>query len=330
VKKLSIDTLGGMTGAPTIHVYSSKGDKWDKIDETEATEIKMHLNAKCQFEGKGNKAYRGKMTVNGFTPVGDTEPANFLIPHASEAKGQFRYSGASGFNPVKVCNDELNKRLSEQPDKTKYHILAKGFSVDYPAAISAGYSLTCKPTGLGFTDSASRSIKLNARVKCLKSALAEEKIPKPKPKPKRAEFVPLVKDATFVAVPKSYTGTCPTSIEFKGKITVNRPGEVKYRIHSHDGKTSPTFTLKFTKAGTKPTGKWVSTESKPKASPSTTLSAGGANNPKWDFKGWQKLEIVSPEPKGSIVAPYQGKCTEKAVIRELKGVKPAVQLKRAE
>ena len=318
VKTLSIDTLLGMQGAPTILVYSSSGEKWDKVDKSEATDISVHLNAKCKYEGKGNKAYKGSFGVYGFTAVGDTEPADFLIPHASEAKGKFRYSGHDEFNPLQVCANELEKRLSEQADKTKYHVLAQGFKVDYPAAVTASYGLTCKPTGAGFTDYQSTKIKINASVKCQASAKAESKIPKPKPEPKRASFIPMVKDVKFHAVPAKHAGKCPVAIEFKGKITATRAGEVKYRIVSHDGRESPTFTLKFDKAGTQATGKWMHTANKAKVDPGKTLSAGGATKPEWDFKGWQRLEILSPEPTAAVTAEYQGKCAASAAVKAMK------------
>lgn len=308
VKKMDIDAPDGFSEAPRIKVYSTKGEKWDKIDKTASTMIKVKLNAECRYEGKGNKAYRGSMTVPGYIAQGDPDPADFLIPHAKTARGQFRYDTGEGqsVNPVAACNDELQKRLSQQPDKTKYHLLSGGFTLNYPAAIKVNYRLTCNPTGLGFADTDSDSTRVNVKIDCQKSALAEDKIPKPILKPKRAKIIAPLKTATFVAVPAEHTGQCPVSVEFKGTITANYRLNVRYRYVSHDGRESPEFVLKFEKAGTLPTRKWFKTVSKPKTS--QTISMGGKPS-KWDVQGWQKMEILSPK-KGSITAKYKVDCQQ--------------------
>lgn len=321
VKKLEIDAHQGMEGAPRIVVYSTDGESWNKVDTSESTRVSFRLNAHCKYEGKGNKAYQGSMSVHGFTAVGDTDPADFLIPHADSASGNFRYNdGNQEINPRKICADELQKRLSEHPDRTRYHILAEGLSVDYPAAVTAGYQLICNPTGLGFADIKSKSIKINARIKCQKSALAEAKIPKPVPKAVPAKLVPLVKAVSFVADPADWNGACPVSVAFRGKITATRSGTVKYRYVDQDGNSSPEFSLAFEKAGTRATRKWFTTANKPKKDPGATLSSGGGATAKWDFTGWQRIEILAPAPGGSVTAKYRGKCVDgvqRAVVKPL-------------
>ena len=317
VKKMDIDAPDGYSKAPLIKVYSTDGEKWDRIDKTASTMIEVKLNAECKYEGKGNKAYRGSMTVPGYTAQGDPAPANFLIPHADSAEGLFRYNTGEGqsIDPIAACKNELQKRLSEQPDKTKYHLLSRGFTLNYPAAITVNYYLTCKPTGWGFTATDSDSTKVNAKIECQKSALAEEKIPKPAPKPKRVKIAAPLKTATFVVVPAEYTGKCPVSVEFKETITANYRVNVRYRYVSHDGRESPEFVLEFEKAGTLPTRKWLRTVSKPDTSKS--LSMGGKPS-QWDVQGWQKLEILSPK-EGTITAKYKVDCQqsepERAIIK---------------
>jgi hypothetical protein len=58
--------------------------------------------------------------------------------------------------------------------------LSKGFTVNYPAACKVNFGLTCKPTGLGFSDYKSKSVMVNARIQCAGFDLAKEKTPKPK------------------------------------------------------------------------------------------------------------------------------------------------------
>ena len=190
VKKLTVSALSGYDGAPVVVVYSSSGEKWDRVDKTVATKATVRLRAECRYEGKGNKAYRGSLSLDGFTGVGDTYPDSILIPHAKTARRDFRYSGGASLKPTRVCGDELEKRLSQDASLTKYHLLAKGFSVKYPAAFRAQFYLTCKPTGLGFTDTSTKSANINAVIRCKASDLAKNKIPSSKPKPKRASPKP--------------------------------------------------------------------------------------------------------------------------------------------
>ncbi len=309
VDKLKITTPSGFNGAPEIEVYSTNGERWTDVDRTDMSKFRVGLNAECKYEGRGNKAYRGKLIVPGFASAGSEEPANFLIPHSKEASGVFRWDGGSGQNldPVKACNDELKKRQAQNPNKSKYHILAEGFRVNYPAAFAVQYRLTCKPTGAGFTDSASRNVTVNARIKCGASALAESKIPSEKPKskpPKRAKVVPLIKRASFEADPEVHVGSCPVGIAFNGSITATRAGTVKYQYMRKDGKKSPKFSLVFNKAGTQKTRAWHTTVSRPDAS--KTLSSGSGSS--GDIQGWYRMDILSPAPKGRFVAHYRVDC----------------------
>lgn len=128
VKKLNLTTDDGFSGAATVSVYSTQGEKWDKVDKTVSTKFRIGLNAECKYEGKGNKAYRGSLSVAGFSLLGSYEPANFLIPNAKNASGTFRWESGEEqpTSPVKVCSDELAKRLSADADLTRYHVLSKG------------------------------------------------------------------------------------------------------------------------------------------------------------------------------------------------------------
>ena len=175
VKKLTIKAPEGFNNAPVVEVYSTNGEQWNKVDKTKETTFKVGFNADCKYEGKGNKAYKGNFGVYGFTQVGDESPSNFLIPHAKEAEAKFRFNKTEGFDFVGVCKTELEKRLSQNADLTKYHVMAKGFTVKYPAAIKVGYTLQCKPTGIGFEDISTKRVNVNAKIKCAGSDLAKSR-----------------------------------------------------------------------------------------------------------------------------------------------------------
>jgi hypothetical protein len=311
IKQFSIGNPQGFDRAPELEVYSTSGERWTTVDATDTSRVEILLSARCQWEGKGNKAYRGNIAVPGFALVGQKEPANFLLPHTDKASGVFRWDGGQGqsFDPVKACNDELDKRVANEPKKTKYRFLADGFRVNAPAALRVSYTLTCQPTGAGFTDTDTRSVLVNTTVKCGASPLAEAMIPSDKPKPARAKVQParqppLLKAATFEAEPEVHTGECPATIRFNGTMTASRAGTVTYQYVRHDGTKSPTFRLEFDKAGTKPTRLWQATVAKPDAG--TTLSAGSTAS--GDIQGWYRLDVLSPAPTGQVVANYRVMC----------------------
>lgn len=315
VKKLKVKAPEGYANAPVVEVYSTTGEKWNKVDKTKETTARVGLNAECKYEGKGNKAYSGNFGVYGFTQVGDEAPADFLIPHAKEAKARFRYEKSTELDVVQVCNTELEKRLSQDADLTKYEVLAKGFTVNYPAAFTASYYLKCSPTGLGFSDSSIKKVKVNAKISCAASDLAKEKIPKPEPVPiKRAKLVDLIKSVKFGPNKKHLVGTCPAQVEFNGSITSNRPGTVEYQYISHDGRKSPKFTLKFDKASQKKLRVWKRTINKEKTQ--DKLAIRGQTGSAYDYRGWYKLKILSPAGQKEIKRDYTLKC-----------VKPSQQIK---
>lgn len=311
ITKLDIWAPEGFGEAPVIEVYSSNGESWNAVDETVPVVFKVHLNAKCRFEGRGNKAYEGDLQIAGFEIIGDTEPAHFLIPHASKAQGTFRYAGGADqpVNAVEACQTELTKRMSENAGMSKYEIMAKGLQINYPGAFKVKYRMYCHATGLGKSDLGSDTTLVNARINCAPSDLAAAKIPKPKPVPvKPARLVSLIKSVKFDADPGEYKGKCPVGIRFKGEITSNRAGTVKYRYLSHDGRESPVFTLKFNEAQSKPTRNWSRTLSEPDNS--NKIAMPGARGSEWDHQGWQQLEILEPKPVGSVRADYKVACKQ--------------------
>lgn len=87
--------------------------------------------------------------------------------------------------------------------------------------------------------------------------------------------------------------SCPAQITFTGSITSNRPGTVSYIFTRSDGATDTvTKKLLFRRAGTLPV--------------STTWTLGGATLPQ--YKGWQAIKVLSPNPMTSAQAPFELRC----------------------
>ncbi len=100
--------------------------------------------------------------------------------------------------------------------------------------------------------------------------------------------------ADLTVTPATYTGECPVTLTFNGKIAVNRPGPVHYRFIRSDNTRSEMFILNFEEPGTKE----VSTTWKfdnPSASP--------------DFTGWQAIQVSYPMKVQSNTALFRGTCT---------------------
>jgi tetratricopeptide (TPR) repeat protein/thiol-disulfide isomerase/thioredoxin len=87
------------------------------------------------------------------------------------------------------------------------------------------------------------------------------------------------------AVPDNYSGPAPAPIQFRGKITANGPGRVRYTFLRSDGFRGPVFTLTFEKAGVKEvSADW--------------LLGGGK------YEGWQALKLLAPNQAVSDKARF--------------------------
>ena len=75
------------------------------------------------------------------------------------------------------------------------------------------------------------------------------------------------------------TGPCPLRVVFRGYITANGPGAIKYTFTRSDGATGPVYIMEFKKAGTQP----VMT--------SWTL---GDSRVLPRYAGWQAVKVLSP------------------------------------
>lgn len=102
----------------------------------------------------------------------------------------------------------------------------------------------------------------------------------------------VVKAEAFVT-PANFTGPCPKRFEFAAKITVDKPGVVKYKWIRSDNAQAPLKTLVFKSPGTqKVTSYWQ-------------LSAQGTH--------WKAVQVLAPNRMTSNKAVFKLKCAKKTV-----------------
>lgn len=94
--------------------------------------------------------------------------------------------------------------------------------------------------------------------------------------------------AELAAVPPSFSGKCPTTINFRGAISASQACDVKYKFIRSDGAIAPENTLKFDGPGTKAV--------------TTTWTIGR------DYAGWEAIQVLSPVSVQSNKAAFDIKC----------------------
>ncbi len=82
--------------------------------------------------------------------------------------------------------------------------------------------------------------------------------------------------------------SCPTTVDFRGSITMNGRGTVRYTYERSDGATAPIYTLYFPTAGTKEV--------------STTWTLGRS------YSGYEKLKVIAPNSVESSEARFNLNC----------------------
>lgn len=103
----------------------------------------------------------------------------------------------------------------------------------------------------------------------------------------------LVTDAVLTTTPVLHQSDCPAVISFKGTITSNSAGTVRYIFTRNDGAIDTiTKTLVFKKPGTLPV--------------SVTWTLGSATLP--FYKGWQAIKVLSPNAMTSAQAHFELHC----------------------
>jgi len=98
------------------------------------------------------------------------------------------------------------------------------------------------------------------------------------------------------AIPTSYTGPCPGTIKFSGKIQADGPGVVKYTWLRSDGATGPVQAITFAAAGVE------------HVSDAWTL---GNINVLPNYSGWEQIKILSPNEMLSNKAEFTLTCTSR-------------------
>ena len=112
--------------------------------------------------------------------------------------------------------------------------------------------------------------------------------------------------AELKAVPESYSGPCPTTIRFDGKITVTHitrpPLKVQYKFIRSDGAFAPVHTINFERDGSKAVN--------------TTWTLGGPGLP--TYEGWQAIKVVYPQDVESNRANFKIECKAEAAREPLR------------
>jgi hypothetical protein len=123
------------------------------------------------------------------------------------------------------------------------------------------------------------------------------------------ELTAKVVKVTASVSPTSWSGKCPKRFEFKGKITVDKPGVVKYKWIRSDNANAPVKTLRFRRPGSQVvTSYWQ-------------LSAPGEH--------WKAIQILAPNPMQSNKAVFKLKCgpglvARPGVVKPVTTIKPRV------
>ena len=104
-----------------------------------------------------------------------------------------------------------------------------------------------------------------------------------------------VTDASLEAHPMNYSGPCPGVIKFKGKITADAPGTVKYTFTRSDGATGPVYRLDFVTAGTQEV---------------ETVWTLGDSSVLPHYEGWQTIKILAPNELESNTAKFVLDCKQ--------------------
>lgn len=111
----------------------------------------------------------------------------------------------------------------------------------------------------------------------------------------------VVKVTAFVT-PTNFTGPCPKRFEFTAKITVNKPGVVKFKWIRSDNANAPVKTISFKRPGTrKVTSYWQ-------------LSSQGTK--------WKAVQVLAPNKMTSNKAVFTLRCRK--AVKPIKPVKPVV------
>lgn len=111
--------------------------------------------------------------------------------------------------------------------------------------------------------------------------------------------------ATVKAMPENYSGKCPATIKFVGRVTVKnvtRPIKIQYKFTRSDGALAPVETLTFDRDGSREV--------------SETWTLGGPGLP--SYSGWEAIRIVYPQELDSNRADFSVTCSEEPALKKPK------------
>ncbi len=99
-------------------------------------------------------------------------------------------------------------------------------------------------------------------------------------------------EAIVRADPFNFSGVCPVTITFSGRISAVGAGTVSYRFIRSDGASAPIETLTFNGSGSQDV--------------TETWRLGG---PAFTFSGWEAIRVIDPTALDSAHATFRIVCT---------------------
>ncbi|GAB4177029.1 MAG: hypothetical protein Kow0020_13000 [Wenzhouxiangellaceae bacterium] len=208
-------------------------------------------------------------------------------------------------DPVQACNDELMRRVFNNPDTPREQFLAEGFEVFIDDGGALETTLWCNPvTSGGYTDFHTQHEEFDLRIRCLPSDKAAKAL-EPKPEPKKAHFAAFLQDLSVIVTPQNHEGECPVKHAVTGNVKVAYPGTFTYRYVDEKGAHSTTRTQKAVAAGEITLSGWYRELAPDTLGQLTTQPAEDVER-----KGWYRLEILSPVQTVSAPVPYSVRCVQ--------------------
>ena len=288
IVKLNISSIENEDEAPVIRVLSDQGERWNRIDPAYQSLVKVGLEAECETSGRDNSRYEGELSVPGFLPSGNTRPLNPQIPDSLTASRLFTWGDGNGqgIDPVDACNSVMQEQVDSAQTPTKYHVLAGGLTLTARDALTVNYTLTCNRAAFDKTMTQTRTENITAKIVCAGSDDASRRVG---PLVAQAGSLLRVDEVRIEQSPSSYFGDCPMDITVNATIAASAPGIVRYSVVADDGWESPTYEMRFERAGV-----------------ARTVELN--RNIQLDSDGWMQINVLSPAPAQAVRAPFSVNC----------------------
>ncbi|RMG44464.1 MAG: hypothetical protein D6718_10025 [Acidobacteria bacterium] len=208
----------------TVKVASTNGVAYDGVVST--GKLVFRIDADCRYDKKPgfqehdlNQIFfsaPGLQTDLEHPPLLDSKNGAYWVKTPldfQEIVLETIYTGdASGkfADPIQACNDELARRMFNDPETPREQFLAEGFSLTVPEGGRLKATLTCNPVSekLGFADFHDQTERFDLKIECLPSAAAKAKL--------TGSGAVEIKGFTVNRV--TDTITCPGKVPFKATI----------------------------------------------------------------------------------------------------------------